>query len=131
MSLLRFKCLTIRLLKMFYQHHCFCHFNYLALMRAIIYSFRKPVPAKLIDFFIFILLSRESDGGAMRRTNPDSLRSCLCFQVFPVEFSSDFFNLLLARFHQAEIIIVKHLIQGRNNETRLGVEPSTLRSWSS
>ena len=67
----------------------------------------------------------------MRRTNPDSLRSCLSFQVFPVEFSSDFFNLLLARFHQAEIIIVKHLIQGRNNETRLGVEPLTLRSWSS
>ena len=42
---------------------------------------------------------------------------------FPLEFSSDFFNLLLARFHQAEIIIVKHLIQAHNNETRLGVEP--------
>ena len=67
----------------------------------------------------------------MRRTNQDSRRSCLCFQVFPVEFSSDFFNLLLARFHQAEIIIVKHLIQGRNNEIRLGVEPLPLRSWSS
>ena len=51
MSLLWFKCLTIRLLKMFYQHHCFCHFNYLALMFAIIYSFRKPVPAKLSYFF--------------------------------------------------------------------------------
>ena len=62
----------------------------------------------------------------MRRTNPDSLRSCLCSKVFPVEFSSDFFNLLLARFHQAEMIIVKQLIQGRNNETRLGFEPLTL-----
>ena len=61
----------------------------------------------------------------MRRTNPDSLRSYLLFPSFPVEFSSDFFNLLLARIHQAEIIIVKHLIQGRNNETRLGVEPLT------
>ena len=67
----------------------------------------------------------------MRRTNPDSLRSCPCFQIFPVEFSFDFFNLLLAGFHQAEIIIVKHLIQGRNSETRLGVEPLTLRLWSS
>ena len=67
----------------------------------------------------------------MRRTNPDSLRSCLCFPSFPVEFSCDFFHLLLARLHQAEIIIVKHLIQGRNNETRLGGEPLTLRSWSS
>ena len=66
----------------------------------------------------------------MCRTNPDSLRTCLCFQVFPVEFSSDVFNLLLARFHLAEIIIVKHLIQGHNNETRLGVEPLILRSWS-
>ena len=56
----------------------------------------------------------------MRRTNPDSLRSCLSF---PVEFSSDIFNLLLARYHQAELIIVKHLIQGSNNETTLGVEP--------
>ena len=50
---------------------------------------------------------------------------------FPVEFSSDFFNSLLARFHQAEIINVKHLIQGCINETRLGVEPLTLRSWPS
>ena len=68
------------------------------------------------DFFIFILLSRESDGGAMRRTNPDSLTSCPCFRVFRLNFASDFFNLLLVRFHQADIIVVKHLIQGRNNE---------------
>ena len=53
----------------------------------------------------------------MRKTNPDSLKSSLCFQVFQLNFSSDLFNLLLARFHQAEIIIVKHPIQGRNNET--------------
>ena len=52
------------------------------------------------------------------------------FPRFSVEFSADIFNLLLARF-QAETIIVEHLIQGRNNEIRLGVEPLTLRSWSS
>ena len=67
----------------------------------------------------------------MRRTNPDSLRSCLCFRVFRLNFFFTFFNLLLARFHQAEIIIVKQLIQGRNNEIRLGVEPLTLQLWSS
>ena len=67
----------------------------------------------------------------MRETNPDSLKSCLCFHVFQLNFAFDFLNLLLARFHQAEIIIVKHPIQGRNNETSLGVEPLTLRSWSS
>ena len=67
----------------------------------------------------------------MRRTNPAALRSCLYFQIFRLNFASDFFNLLLAGFHQAEIIIVKHLIHGRNNETKLGVEPLTLRSWSS
>ena len=53
----------------------------------------------------------------MRKTNPDSLKSCLCFLVFPVEFSSDFFNLLLARFHQAEIVIVKDLLRRRKSET--------------
>ena len=52
----------------------------------------------------------------MRTTNPDSRRSCPCFRVFRLNVASDFFNLLLARFHQAEIIVVKHLIQGRNNE---------------
>ena len=82
----------------------------------------------LIDFFIFILLSQESGGGAMLRTNPNSPRICICFRVFQVNFASDFFNLLLAGFHLAEIIIVKHLTQGRNNETRLGDEPLTLRS---
>ena len=64
-------------------------------------------------------------------TNPDSLRSCRCFGVFRLNFASDFFNLLLAGFHQAEVIIVKQLIHGRNNKTRFGVEPLTLRSWSS
>ena len=67
----------------------------------------------------------------MRRTNPDSLRSCLCFRSFPLNFVLTYLNFLLAGFHQSEIIIVKYLIQGRNNETRLGVEPLTLRSWSS
>ena len=65
----------------------------------------------------------------MHRTNPDSLRSCFYFRVFRLSFASDFFNLLFVRFHQAEIIVVKHLIQGRNNEARVGVESSTLRSW--
>ena len=32
-------------------------------------------------------------------------------------------NLLLVRSHQAEITIVKRLIQGRNNMTRVRVEP--------
>ena len=54
-----------------------------------------------------------------------------CFEVFRLNFASDFFNSLLAGFHLAEIIIVKYLIQGRNNEARLGVEILTLRSWSS
>ena len=65
----------------------------------------------------------------MFRTNPDSLSSCPCFRVFRLKFASDFFNLLLVRFYRAEIIIVKHLIQGRNNEAWVGDEPSTLRSW--
>ena len=65
----------------------------------------------------------------MRRTNPDSLRSCHCFRVFRLNFSFDFINLLLVRSHQAEIIVGKHLIQGCNNEAWLGVELSTLPLW--
>ena len=38
------------------------------------------------------------------------------FEFFPL-------NLLLVQSHQAEIFIVKHLIQGRNNVTRCGLKP--------
>ena len=68
------------------------------------------------DFFIFILLSRKSVAGATHRMNSDSLRSCPSFRVFRLNFASDFLNLLLVGFHQAEIIVVKHRIQGHNNE---------------
>ena len=57
--------------------------------------------------------------------NPDSLRSYSCFRVFRLNFASDFFDLLLVTFHQANIIVVERLIQGRNNEAWVGVEPST------
>ena len=67
----------------------------------------------------------------MHRTNPHSLRSCSCFRVVCLNFASDFFNLLLVRFHQAEIIVAKHLFQGRSNEAWVGVATPTLRSWSS
>ena len=67
----------------------------------------------------------------MHRTNPDSLRSCTFFRLFRLNVASDFFNLLLVRFHQIEVIVVKHLIYGRNNEAWVGVEPTTLRSWPS
>ena len=42
----------------------------------------------------------------MHRTNPQSLRSCPCFQVFRLNFAFDFFDLLLVKFHQTEIIVV-------------------------
>ena len=43
-------------------------------------------------------------------------RLALVLQVFRLNFVSDFFNLLLVRFHQPDIIVVKHFIQGRNSE---------------
>jgi len=53
-------------------------------------------------------------------TNPHSLR----IYRFPSNSadSLNFFlvNLLLVRSHQAEIIVVKHLTQGRNNTTDEG-----------
>ena len=61
----------------------------------------------------------------MHRTNPDSLRSSPCFRVFRLNIASDFFNLLLVGFHEAERIVVKRLIQERNNEAWAGVKSST------
>ena len=46
-------------------------------------------------FFIFIL-SLESYGGAVYMTNSDSLRSCLCFRFFHLNFVFLFFNLYTA-----------------------------------
>ena len=49
------------------------------------------------------------------------------FPSFPVDvLTSSHINLLLIRSHQAEIIIVKRLIQGCNNVTRV----RRLNSWS-
>ena len=64
------------------------------------------------------LILRECDGGVICKTNPDPLP---LFQSFQLCFAFDFFNLLLIRFHQAGIIIVKHLIQKRNNKVRLAI----------
>ena len=86
---------------------------------------------RLMDWCIFILLSRESDGvlcfGRIRtRLGVDH------FPSFPVDvLTSSHLNLLLIQSHQAEIIIVKRLIQERNNVTRVQVELMIMRSESS
>ena len=55
------------------------------------------------------------------------IRTCLGVSDDPmflwISSNSCPLNLLLVRSHQAEIIIVKRLIQGRNNVTRVRVEP--------
>ena len=87
------------------------------------------VSFNLISFlFIFIFLSRESDRGVTHRTNPDLLRSCLCFRVFQLSFASDSFDLQLVSFHQAKIIIIKAYlsIEGCDSEAWVGVEPLNL-----
>jgi len=72
---------------------------------------------EFVCFSIFILISRESDGGAILWTNPHPLTSCP-FSSFPViSLTSYRFNLLLVRSHQSGIIIVKRLIQGRKSRT--------------
>ena len=73
------KCYTARQLDSIYQDPK--NYVYLIFLESILKDFSRLNKFDF-DFFIFILLSRESGGGAMRRTNPDSLRSCLCFQVF-------------------------------------------------
>ena len=55
------------------------------------------------------------------------IRTCLGVSDDPVflwiSLNSCRLNLLLVRSHQAEIIIVKRLFQGRNSMTRVRVEP--------
>ena len=55
------------------------------------------------------------------------IRTCLGVSDDPmflwISSNSCPLNLLLVRSHQAEIIVVKHLIQGRNSVTRVWVEP--------
>ena len=55
------------------------------------------------------------------------IRTCLGVSDDPmflwISSNSGPLNLLLVRSHQAEIIIVKRLIQGRNSVTRVRVEP--------
>ena len=58
--------------------------------------------------------------------NPHLLRSFGDPMFLWISSSSCPLNLLLVRSHQAEIIIVKRLIQGRNNVARVRVEPRSL-----
>ena len=57
------------------------------------------------------------------------IRTCLGFFSDPlflwISSNSCLWNLLLVLHHQAEIIIVKRLIQGRSNVTRVRVEPKS------
>ena len=93
--------------------------------------FKKLLNLSVIDWLISLSLSSYRKKAAEAPCSGRIQTRLGVAFVFRLNFASDFFNLLLAGFHQAEIIIVKHLIQGRNNETRLGVKSVTLRSWSS
>ena len=86
---------------------------------------------ELIDWCILILLTRESDGALcfgriLTHLGVDN------FPSFPVDvLTSSHVNLLLVQSHLAEIIIVKRLIYGCNNVTRMQVEFIIMRSESS
>jgi len=71
-----------------------------------------------------MLLSRESDGCAIFWTNPLTyvMQISKFFGCFFI-YNSYPINLLLVRSYLADIIFVKCLIQGRNNATRVRVEP--------
>ena len=72
-------------------------------------TFKEPV------FFL-----RSENVVTLPRTNPDSLRSCLCFRVFRLSFASDFFDLLFFRFHQG--IVLLWSILSKDASKRLGWE---------
>jgi len=92
------------------------------------YITEKPQKLFSVDFRLFVCLFHLYPPVTKKRRWPYILdesepayRSCP-FPSFPV-ISIDFLplNLLLVRSHQAEIIIVKRLIQGRNNVCDEGV----------
>ena len=76
----------------------------------------------LIDWSIFILPSRGSNGDVLFWTNPHQLWSWPFSNFSGWRLTSSHVNLLLVRSHQAAIIIVKRLIQGCNNMTRVWFE---------
>ena len=94
----------------------------------------------MLFYCIFILLQRD----CVRRVLLNDPRTFYCIDYFVIGgirtclgvsknsmlrwFSSNFcpLNLLLVRSHQAEVIIVKPLIQERNNVTRVLIEPRSL-----
>ena len=99
-------------------------------------AFKKSICKKqrlkyLIWFFwlvyLYPLITRKRRC-AMLWTNPHPLSS---WPFSSWRFTFSHVNLLLVRSHQAEIIIVKRLIQGRNNVTRVQVELMIMRSESS
>ena len=77
------------------------------------------------SYLLTLLLSfrhKKKDGGALA-LSLGRIRTRL--GVGLRRLTSSQLHLLLVRSHQAEIIIVKRLIQGRNNVTRVEVEPKS------
>ena len=75
----------------------------------------------LISSYFFLI--QESNKGAMPKMNPCWLRSGCCFQVFCL-----FFNLLFVKnlpSKDNDLIIVNHLIQGRNKMAGIRGEPQS------
>ena len=102
-------------------------------------SSRKQVDREVVVVVahnLFILLSPDTDANLLNDPHTfhyldyfviGGIRTCLGVSNDPMFlwiFSNSCpLNLLLVRSHQAEIIIVKLLIQGSNNVTRVWVEP--------
>ena len=78
------------------------------------------------DFFILFSCHEKATETLHIGRIQTRLGVAFCFRVFRWSFASDFFNLVLVIFHQARMIVMKHLYQGRNNDALVGVELSTL-----
>ena len=84
--------------------------------------------AKLLDFsLLFVSFSFRHTFHYQDYFVIGGIRTCVGVSDDPmflwISSNSCPLNLLLVRSYQAEIIIVKRLIQGRNNVTRVRVEP--------
>ena len=104
---------------------CDIHYLNLKYFSRLLFVFKLKVISSLILLVlhrsVFVLRAQGDHHSVLLRP----LCSALPLRPVLLWISSNLFslNLLLVRSHQAEIIIVKCLIQGHNNVTGLRVEP--------
>ena len=92
---------------------------------------KKNIPNHAVKWSTKKLQNNRSEEKAKRPNSNPLIRSWMDSKLSGWCLTSSPVNSFFIRRHQAEIIIVKRLIQGRNNATRVRVQPKIMQSGSS